>query len=158
MSLPALRQQIATIERRGFFGVDDARKLVSTPTIGRRVSIEEHAVLIVFQDRVVDKRVRSSPQARAVLDKVVAKGPTGAMADGAAVAMGAAKSGLKIGVVGALLGGVAAAIGSAMTGDFGPFAQIAAQNSVVTGVGVGGAFGFGIGAIKGAVQTKRERD
>lgn len=158
MSLPALRQQIASIERRGFFSVDDARKLTSTSTLGKRVSIEEHAVLILFQDRVVDKRVRSSPQARAVLENKVAKGPSGVMADGAAVALGASKKGVRFGVIGALVGGLIAAIGSAMTGDYSPYTQIAAQNSLATGLGLGGALGFGLGAVKGAIQTKKERD
>lgn len=158
MSVAALGQQIQGIERRGYFRVDDARRLTSQPVVGRHLSVEEHAVLVLFKDRIDDRSLGSSYQARSVLDRAVAAGPTSALADGAAVALGAAKSGVKFGVLGALLGGIGAAIISSMNGHHGPWAELAAQHAFGTGVQVGAVVGGTAGAFKGAQQVKKERD
>jgi hypothetical protein len=158
MSLPALRKEIAQIERSGFFRVSDARRLASPAVLGKSLSREEHAVLSTFKDRLDARRVDSSYQARRVVDLLVAKGPTGALREGVAVACGATKGGVKLGLLGALIGGAAAAVATVITGDHGPWAAVAAQNAVETGVGAGAAIGAATGVVRGARKTIKERD
>jgi hypothetical protein len=157
MSVPALRKHIAAIEHDGFFRVADARALKSEGIVGKRVSAEEYLVLSLFKDRVDAGRVDSSPQARRVLNHIVAQGPSSAMADGAAIAVGAAKKGALFGLAGALVTGTLAAF-AASAGHYGPWAHFAAEHAFNSAALGGGLISAAVGAVKGAIDTKKALD
>lgn len=146
MSVAAVRSEIASLKSYGHLHVVDARTLVSKAVVGNRISGDELKLLDAFKENVDSGAITSSAEARAVLNGVVAAGPTPFFPR---VAGNVVLGGLKWGVGLALVGGAAGALLGVGAGpsDWQGLAMIA---GATMGVGVGAGTGLLVGSFRAA--------
>lgn len=150
MSVAALKREIASLHDYGHLHVVDARILTSPKILGQHVSKDEFQLLAQFKDDVDSGYITSSPDSRAVLDAIVAAGPTGMGSYAGSVAVSALKWGAGLALVGCAVGVLAPAV----TGGAGGSAWT--DLAMVAGGMVGAGVGAGTGLLVGTYRAARD--
>lgn len=146
MSVAAVRSEIASLEDYGHLHVVDAHILVSKAVVGNRITGAELELLKGFKDRIDAGYVTSSREARAVLDAVIAAGPTPFFPR---VAGSMVAGGLKWGVGLAVVGGALGAL-MGMSAGAADWRGLAMVGGATVGLGVGAGTGLLVGTFRAA--------